>query len=129
MEYICHKRYKGNDLNGKPVNLPYGTKLRQHEDYILTEKGNPICFRNSECCFMHFARNDDGQGLERGAISYSIAYSQRGHGFRFTEAQREIIVTKWSKYIRRDIDMILFNRDFFSAPVEDLIQMSKDLED
>jgi len=127
MNYICHRRFQGKDLNGKSVNLPYGTKLHAIDNYIIDERSRPICFRNSECCFKHFAQDSDGQGLKRGGLTFLIAYKQRKkNGFRFTEEEREMLERKWKKYLR-DLDVILFNREFFTAPINDLEEIARDL--
>lgn len=92
-------------------------------DFIITTEGKPICYATSEAAKMHFARNDDGQGLERGKLTWAIAYSQRvrtgpnGRQQRFTEKEIELLERKWAHFLRQDVEVILFNEDFFAAAV------------
>lgn len=85
----------------------------------------------SENAKMHFALNDDGRGLERGKYTYAIAYSRQGlnsEGFRFSDKQRSIIVRHYQRFLRQDLDMIIFNDRFFRTPVEELKEMAKELD-
>ena len=83
------------------MNIPYGTEMETAGDFIITTEGKPICYATSEAAKMHFARNDDGQGLERGRLTWAIAYSQRvrtgqnGRQQRFTEEEIELLERKW----------------------------------
>lgn len=77
MKYITHNRFKKLAACGEAVNIPYGTEMETAGDFIITTEGKPICYATSEAAKMHFARNDDGQGLERGKLTWAIAYSQR----------------------------------------------------
>lgn len=130
MKYVCCRRYKALDLNGKFINIPYGTAMEQHERYIVTTDGRPICFVKSITAHKFFAVDDDGMGLKRGELTNKIAFAPRktDEGFRFTSAEREKIMEKWSKYIRKDVEMCLFNHDFFLAPIEDLEAMIQDIK-
>ena len=130
MRYVCCRRYKANDLNGKFINLPYATGLETQGRYIVTPDGRPLCFIKSQTAHMYFAVNDDGDGLKRGEITYKLAFKPRetSEGFRYTKAERAKIVEKWSKYIRTDVEMLLFNHDFFCAPLSDLEAMAADVE-
>ena len=121
MKYITHHRFKGMAACGKRFNLPYGTKLELTGGFI-TAGGKAICFPTSENAHMHFARNDDGKGLERGALTYAIAYAQRntGTGYRFTKEEAEMLATRWPHFLRQDSDYILFNQQFFEADVPEL---------
>ena len=112
MKYITHNRFKKLAACGEAVNIPYGTEMETAGDFIITTEGKPICYATSEAAKMHFARNDDGQGLERGKLTWAIAYSQRvrtgpnGRQQRFTE------------------EVILFNEDFFAAAVPELKELA-----
>ena len=78
----------------------------------------------------HFARNDDGQGLERGRLTWAIAYSRRvrtgpnGRQQRFTEEEIELLERKWAHFLRQDVEVILFNEDFFAAAVPELKELA-----
>ena len=88
--------------------------------------GRHICYSTSENAKLHFARNDDGRGLERGALTYAIAYSQRdrrgasGRKQRFTDAEIEMLERDYGHWLRPDTEWLLFNEDFFAASPEEL---------
>lgn len=122
MKYITHHRFKGIAMNGTNVNIRYGTELELKKGFIITPDGTPICYPTSENAHLHFARNDDRNGLERGALTYAIAYSVRnaGKGFRFTDQEIEMLTKYWSHFLRQDCEYILFNQSFFDADVQEL---------
>jgi hypothetical protein len=129
MDYVAFKRFKGKGLNGDSLNIAYGDRLYAIDNFIFNTKGQPVCFRSSEVAHKYFAIDGDGRGLERGAYVFAIAYKVRKtkEGFRFTEAERNLLCRKWKRYLRTDTDMLLFNRQFFDAPIADLAQMAADL--
>lgn len=127
MDYITHRRFRKKALCGK-LNLPYGTELTMISKVIATKDGKSICLNTSENAHLHFARNDDGQGLLRGALTYAIAYGKRGSGgFRFSDGEIQLLETKWSCYLRQDVSTILFNQAFFDAPIWALKAIAADL--
>lgn len=130
MKYVTHHRFKELALCGERLNIPYGTELDTEGYSIVMPDGRAICYSTSENAKKHFARNDDGRGLERGALTYAIAYSRRdaGNGFRFSEAEAEILTRDWGHFLRPDVDVILFNEDFFAAEPEELQKLAAALE-
>lgn len=133
MEYIVHHRYRGKTACAKEVNIPYGTTFETIGNFIAMDNA-ALCYTTSEVAHKYFARNDDGKGLRRGALTYEIAYSNRerynkdgNRRQRFTDDEIELIEKKWNKFLIPDIDVILFNHDFFNADVDELEQMAKDL--
>lgn len=130
MKYITHNRYKKLAACGETLNLPYGTELETAGDFIITPDGKAICFATSENAKMHFARNDDGMGLERGKLTWAIAYSQRvrygenGRQQRFTDSEIELLERDWAHFLRQDVEVILFNEDFFAAAVPELKRLA-----
>lgn len=126
MEYITHHRFKGLALCGDRLNIPYGTKLQTNGISIIMPDGRVVCYSTSENAKKHFARNDDGKGLQRGALTYAIAYSNRerrsaeGRRQRFSDGEIDMLERDWGHFLRKDTDMILFNKTFFAAPVEEL---------
>lgn len=126
MEYIVHRRFRERAAYGEMLNIPYGTKFETIGDFIATPDGKAICFASSETAQKYFARNDDGQGLERGKLTYAIAYAPRmtGNGFRFTDEEIVMLETHWSRFLRDDADTILFNEDFFNAQVPELAMLA-----
>lgn len=130
MKYIIHHRLKGSTISGQ-VNLPYGTKLVSNDNRFIIGSSGTICVIGSEQYNQHIAPNDDNNGLERGAITYAIAYKNTptysSRGQRFTEEQINILTSKYQRFLVPDVDAILFNTKFFNAPIEDLRTMAKDL--
>jgi len=122
MNYIVHHRFKDKGACGKYFNLPYGTKLITVGEFIATTDKKIICFPTSENGRKYFAINEDGKGLERGALTYAIAYQQRnaGNGFRFSDDEAKLIKENYSHFLRQDADVILFNDSFFEADVKEL---------
>lgn len=130
MKYVTHHRFKELALCGERLNIPYGTELDTEGYSIVMPDGRAICYSTSENAKKHFARNDDGRGLERGALTYAIAYSRRdaGNGFRFSEEEAEILTRDWGHFLRQDVDVILFNEDFFAAEPEELQRLAAALK-
>lgn len=128
MKYITHHRYRELALCGERLNIPYGTELVAAGNLIVTPDGKAVCAAASENAKMHFARSDDGRGLERGAVTYALAYGKRGDGgFRFTDSERGVLVRDWGHFLRHDVDTILFNEDFFAADVDELERLADEL--
>ena len=123
MNYITHHRFKQKTMRGDYLNLPYGTKLICVAN-IIFYKNTPICYATSENAKQYFSRDNDNRGLERGALTYAIAFAPRGNSSRFTFEERNLLTEKYSHWLRRDIDYILFNDDFFNAEVEELQQLA-----
>ena len=130
MIYVTHNRFKKLAACGETLNIPYGTELETAGEFIITGEGKPVCFATSENAKMHFARNDDGMGLERGKLTWAIAYSPRvrkdenGRQQRFTDQEIELLERKWAHFLRQDVEVILFNEDFFAAEVPELKELA-----
>lgn len=133
MKYILYRRYKGKAVTGKEVNIPATTKL-DCTDGVIIYNNEPLCFNTSQIAHEYIARNDDGNGLERGMLTYEIAFSNRKRFSndktrqqRFTDEEIELLSTKWQKYLNPDVDVILFNQAFFDGNILELREMAKDL--
>lgn len=130
MEYVTHHRFREIAMCGERLNIPYGTKLDTVGIALVTQEGKPVCYSTSENAKRYFARNDDGKGLERGKLTHAIAYSSRerkgadGRRQRFTDSEIEMLERDWSRWLRDDVDVILFNEDFFSAEPEELQRLA-----
>lgn len=134
MEYIVHRRCREKAMTGKDMNIPYGTKLTC-EGLVIKQDGESLCFCTSENAHRYFARNDDGQGLRRGALTYAIAYAKRERTSddglrrqRFTDREIKMLCSYWSHFLVKDVPVILFNHDFFNADVESLERMADALD-
>ena len=137
MDYITHRRFRQTAICGE-LNLSYGTRLVCCDGVLTLEDGRAVCFATSENAKAYFARNDDGMGLERGKLSYAIAYGKRKNpplgpdgkpiGFRFSEAERDMLYRDYAHWIRQDCDFLLFNQAFFDADVEALRELAERLK-
>lgn len=128
MTYIAHRRYRGKTAAGITVNFPRGTEFEAIGPWIARD-GKAVCAIHSDTAQKYFARNDDGCGLLRGQYTRKIAWEPRDRGgFRFTEDERDLLATKWAKFLRPEHEFIIFNDDFFAAEIMDLRQMAYDLK-
>ena len=89
--------------------------------------GKPICFTTSENAHQYFARNDDGQGVERGKLMQSIqrklAKRDGAYQGRWDKVWEDKIC---AKYRRKEYDDFwLWNHEFFNAGIEDLKYIAK----
>ena len=131
MKYIVHKRYKRQSLTGKDINLPYGTECHSSGNFIMTEDGDILCYTGSEDANVYFARNDDGNGLERGKLTQAIAYDNSKYceetRMKWTNEEYECLTTKWAKFKKKEVPDWVFNTEFYHADIEDLREMVNDL--
>lgn len=70
MEYIIYKDFNQKAFCGD-ISLPRGTVCIEKNDTIY-HNDKPLCLNTSENAYLHFARNDDGNGLKRGELITSI---------------------------------------------------------
>lgn len=132
MTYTTFRRYRTDHaVCGHQLNLPYGTQVHTPDgttsDMLLTERGQAICLARSHDGVRHFARDDDGHGLERGKLTYAIAHAPRGDGpFRFTNDEREMLSRDYAHWLK-PLDVILFNDDFYRADIDDLRELARRL--
>lgn len=131
MQYITHHRMRGKVAYGAELNIPFGITFNTIGNFIATDDGKAICYTTSEMAHQYFARNDDGRGLERGALTYAIAYATRHRtnkdgtrSQRFTDEELDTLCTRWERYLVPDISVVLFNHDFFNADVETLKEIA-----
>ena len=128
MEYICHKRFRGESLGCGAVNIPYGSRFSTIGNFIATASGQAIVSTGSLNCYRHFARNDDGQGLRRGKLAYAIAYGNRQGkgGYRFSDDEIRMLKRDYCKFLQ-ETETILFNHDFFNADIKELETLAEKL--
>ena len=118
--YIVRKRARFVSING-PVNLRYGTPV-DAVDGFLVHNGRPLCAVTSQNAHDYFARNDDGNGMQRGQLTASIiarlSTRDKDHQTRWNKVWED---PRCEKYRRQDSpDFWLWGHAFFEAPVEDL---------
>ena len=115
MEYIAHRRFQRRALGGE-VNIRRGDSL-QEINGILFFNNIPICLASCQAAKEHFSRNDDGQGLQRGDLTYEIAFRKP-----LSELQKNILRSDpaLNNYLVDDCMVILFNDVFFNASMLEL---------
>lgn len=124
MDYITIKRARFKSISG-PVNLPYGTEV-QCIGGIMYVGGYPdsyaLCCDHSQNAYAFFAKNDDGQGLERGSLTQAICKMLEKRDADYQARWDKIWTdTICQKYKRKDHkDFWLWNHDFFNANLTDL---------
>lgn len=120
MQYITHRRFKEKSICGR-VNIPVLSACEENENTIYFN-GKPVCFATSENAHQYFARNDDGQGVERGKLTQLIqrklAKRDGAYQGRWDKVWEDKIC---AKYRRKEYDDFwLWNHEFFNAEIEDL---------
>lgn len=118
--YVTHRRARFNAICG-PVNIPYGTTV-EAVDGFLERDGLRLCAATSESAHKYFARDSDGNGLERGQLTASIIATvskrDKTHADRWKKLWADPLACR---YRREDhADFWVWSHAFFEAPVEDL---------
>lgn len=119
-KYICFKHFKQKGLCGQKMNIHYGEKLIViGEDFLALDESSHklVCYRYSDVAKHFFAINNDNNGIERGKLTYSIAYNPN---YKFNENQKDLLCKDYQHYLRQDVDTILFNTSFFEGNIYDL---------
>ena len=110
---------------GENIKMPALTVL-YNNDHILFLEDKPIMVDSSENCYMHIAKDSDGNRLKRGALTQKILKKLSRPQYKTQEdynAQWEKI---WNdplclNYKRKDHeDYWLWNYQFYNAPMWDL---------
>lgn len=134
MQFITHRRFRGNGLEGHE-NIPALTVLEARDGKesgfageLLYHEGRAVCAPFSDTGTRHFAPNDDGMGMRRGALTWAIAHAERRSdrpGARFSEAECDLLFSEYGHWLMESVDgYINFNNAFFSAPVEELEKLA-----
>ena len=116
-EYIVHKRFKTKAICGN-VNLPAKTVCMERGG-IIYYGDNPLCTVNSEGAYKHFARNNDGRGLERGRLTSAITAALTKRDDQYQERWDKV----WNDPVCRPFKRIefddhwLWNLAFFNAEI------------
>lgn len=120
MKYITFSRFKGVAICGD-VNIPALTKVDERGDMIFLDD-KPVCFTRSENAHKHFARNDDGQGMERGrltrAIMETLAKKDEKHQERWDKIWEDGLCQKFKHPLHSD--HWLWNNAFYNAEISEL---------
>lgn len=119
MEYLTIKRFRRAGIGGH-FNIPYGTKLEKI-DGTLWLGVRAVCKSQSAAAHEYFARNDDGNGFERGKLSHAIIKTLGGFGGD-SDRWKKIFGDELAQKYRRPEhqDYWLWSDAFFNAPIDDL---------
>ena len=127
MKFITYKRFHQTAICGN-VNLPSGTVVDcDLSDNTIKYKGQPLCKLFSENAHLYFSRNDDGRGMERGALVRRIMNRLRKHDKLHQERWDKI----WEdslcqRFKRKDHpDFWVWNESFYNAEICDLQYIAK----
>lgn len=110
MKYICTRDYSGVIGTGDTANLAYGAEFDTIGSFIAYDN-KAICRIGSQIAREYFALNDDGNGLERGAITHYFAFE---HTFNKDEAVT--LQTKYPQFLNDGV----FAQEFFDADIDTL---------
>ncbi len=135
MEYIIFKRFKDKAICGN-VNLPAMTICQEtngilHCQVYNEAKGQSehkiLCRTTSENAHMHFARNDDGEGMQRGhlteAIIKTLAKNDKRHQTRWNKVWKDKVCQAYKRPEHQD--HWVWNHAFFNADIETLTYIAK----
>lgn len=124
MDYVAIKRAKFNGITGA-VNIPYGASVCCENGHICTAD-TVICADHSQNAYDYFARNDDGNGLERGrltqAIIKTLSKRDKSHQDRWDRVWDDALCQKYKR--AEYADYWLWNHGFYNAPIEDLLYIA-----
>lgn len=128
MSYVAIRRARFLGINGF-VNIPYGTKMDQQGRFIC-HNGKPICTINSHSGRAYFAPDNDGRGLERGAliaaIKGTLERKDADHQKRWNKIWGSLMCKRYQN--PEHSDFWVWNQAFYEAPVEDLQSIAKLIE-
>lgn len=101
MKYIAHQRFRAKAISGD-VNIPAQTECELVGNMIM-HNGKPICYATSYNGEQYFARNDDGNGMERGRLTRAIMKKLAEHGEdeNYTEDPAEPVLESEEKEKKR----------------------------
>ena len=118
--YITTKRFKGQAMTSE-LNIPYGTEVQSVIGYLVYDN-QPICAARSQNAYDYFARNDDGNGLERGKLIQEIkkVLSKKDSEYqaRWDKVWDDEVCLKYKRV--EYSDYWLWNHEFYNAEIEDL---------
>ncbi|WP_295156295.1 hypothetical protein [Selenomonas sp. AE3005] len=149
MQYITHKDVSSKTLSGNKT-IKRGEILELREDMILYYQNAAICVARSYNGKQHFAINEAGNGLERGDITYAIAFADRKRTWteeisyideetgeevtetiecsgRFTPDEEKMIKSEYPQFVPEPGSME-FSDSFFTAPISELRELAAKLD-
>lgn len=130
--YICTKPFNGIAETGKTVHIKQGETLDCIAGRIARHNAS-VCLTTSYVAHQHFAINDDGRGMERGLLTYAIAFEPRerehddGYVYRFSQDELDMLCEHYEHWLKQKAPL-LFNHDFFQADVDALKELAEKLD-
>lgn len=125
MDYIVYNRFKAKAICGD-VNLPSLTECKC-ENGMITWNGKDLCVATSENAHRYFARNDDGNGMERGSLTHRIvkklSQKDRDYQNRWDKIWDDSVCQKYKR--QPYTDFWLWSHDFYNADINDLRYIAK----
>lgn len=120
MKYILYKRFKDIAICGH-VNIPAMTECEEHAGMIYYNN-QPLCVISSENAHSHFAVNEDGMGLKRGALVQKITNILKNkddnYQVRWDKVWEDELCQKYKR--PEHPDHWLWNHEFYNANISDL---------
>lgn len=125
-QYVAFRKFNFKALCGDTYQIPRGTKVTSRDGQIIAPNGQPICNIHSERGQQFFAWDGDGQGLQRGDLTYAIAHAARPHrvGFRFNTTEQEELQEKYGDLLQPGGGLI-FNDYFYHLPIGALTDIAE----
>lgn len=121
MKYVVYDRFEGQAMCGN-VNLPPMTVCEETNGFIHDDK-RVFCYYKSENAHNHFARNDDGKGMERGNLILRILDRLRSCKAMWDRVWEDELCQKYKR--PEDPTYWLWNHDFYNAEIADLRYIAK----
>lgn len=116
MMYVVYKRFKTKAICGD-VNIPSQTEIEQIGSYLF-HQGKALCVATSENAHTYFMRNDDGNGMERGALIERIKKALQKDRSKWEKVWNDKVCQKYRR--AEHADHWLWNHDFYNANIDDL---------
>lgn len=116
MQYIVHTEFRGRAICGE-ILLSAGTKCTEIDGTIY-HGFRAICRVNSSNAFKHFARDNDGQGLQRGRLIRQIKDTLANHAERWERVMDDPVCRQFDR--NPDGDTFEWNLAFYHAGIPTL---------
>lgn len=125
MEYICYKRFHGKGIDGD-MNIRRGTELEELEG-VIAFGSRAVCRHTSDNAWAHFARNDDGKGLERGDLIMWIKKTLAKRDSKYQDRWNKLWADERANKLRNPThkDFWIWWFDFYNASIEDLTHIKE----
>lgn len=89
MRYITCKTFNGKGISGM-LKISKGSAIEVTDTGFLTHNEDLICAVSSQNAYDHFARNDDGNGMERFVLTHGIIADLSGIMVKANQAAIEM---------------------------------------